>query len=261
MRVNAKTIFCNLRYTNANIIDPQQRRYEVNRLQKPAPGTKPQWGKLTAPEVHVDLNLPNRKFIIFKTWELCNFKETKFIAMARIFLMLTGAVLMMSHLIPVQPSHQTNKITPPCVISCLSKTQILTGSTWIVDEVFSNTKGRNLHYVRKGINTTGHDYTAFILTFNADGTGTYACEGDGFYNTTWKFTSPDEHNMILILENGQSYNWSMVEISENSFQSITDMYVDRHDLLQSTRYIPVAKECSRSTCSYFSGHVITIFFT
>lgn len=138
-----------------------------------------------------------------------------------------------------------NKPTPssPCSREIKTKTQILIGSTWKVDEVFSNVNGQNLHYIRNGINTTGHDYGAFGLTFNADGTGTYTSEGGRVYTTHWSFTSPDEHNMVLELDGGPSYNWSMVEISENSFQSITDLILDGRDLLQSTRYIPVTKEC------------------
>jgi hypothetical protein len=126
-----------------------------------------------------------------------------------------------------------------------SKTQILADNTWIVEEVKSNVRGNNLHYRKGRNNSTGEDYSIYSLTFNVDGTGTYT-DGLGYtHQTAWRFTSADEHNMQLNLDSGGSYDWSMVEISENSFQSITELNIDGHDLMQSTRYVPQKSKCGK----------------
>ena len=162
--------------------------------------------------------------------------------MNQVFLTLIAAIMMSGNYSPAKkdiaivPSKEAKQ----------AKTHFLAANTWIVDEVFSNVKGRNHHYIRHGINTTGHDYGKFELTFNEDGTGTYTSEEGIVYTTEWRFTSADEHNMIMVLDNGQAFNWSMVEISKTSFQCITDLHVDGHDLLQSTRLVPVTKECEKA---------------
>ena len=122
-----------------------------------------------------------------------------------------------------------------------TKEKILTENVWRVEEVKSNFSKQNLHYLNGKENTTGVDYSVFRLTFNNDGSGTYT-DSDGYlHNTSWKFTSKDKHNMSFKIENGVTYEWSMVEISENSFQSITELNVNGQDLLQSTRYVPISK--------------------
>lgn len=120
----------------------------------------------------------------------------------------------------------------------LTKREILISTDWKVDEVMSNVGGKNLHYIRNGINTTGVDYSKFKLTFKEDGTGTYTAESGQTFNTTWEFTSADEHNMkLVVFENKPiTFTWNMVEISDKSFQSTTA--VNSPVILQSTRYIP-----------------------
>lgn len=121
----------------------------------------------------------------------------------------------------------------------LTKLEILVRQPWQVDEVMSNVGCKNLHFIRGGINNTGVDYSKFRLTFKADGTGTYTNETGVTYTTAWEFTSADQHNMKLLVNSGspQVFIWNMVEISENSFQSITAL--DKLSILQSTRYTPV----------------------
>ena len=122
-----------------------------------------------------------------------------------------------------------------------TKEKILTENVWRVQEVKSNFSKQNLHYLNGKENTTGVDYSIFKLSFIANGSGTYTDSEGYLHNTTWKFTSKDKHNMSFKIENGGTYEWSMVEISENSFQSITELNVNGQDLLQSTRYIPENK--------------------
>lgn len=120
----------------------------------------------------------------------------------------------------------------------LSKKQILIRQPWKVDEVMSNVSGKNVHYIRGGINNTGVDYSKFKLVFNNDGTGTYTAESGITFNTTWEFTSSDEHNMKLVVMEDKpvTFIWNMVEISQKSFQSTTAL--SSPVILQSTRYIP-----------------------
>ena len=122
-----------------------------------------------------------------------------------------------------------------------TKENILTENVWKVEEVRSNLSKKNLHYLNGKENTTGVDYSVFRLTFNTDGTGTYIDTYGSVLKTTWKFTSKDKHNMSFTIQNGNTFDWSMVEISENSFQSITELNIDGQDLLQSTRYVPERK--------------------
>jgi hypothetical protein len=95
----------------------------------------------------------------------------------------------------------------------------------------------NRHYIRGGINNTGVNYNIIKLTFNANGTGTYTAEDGTTYNTTWEFTSTDEHNMLFVVNGSETFVWNMVEISETSFQSTTAL--DKLGILQSTRYTPI----------------------
>lgn len=121
----------------------------------------------------------------------------------------------------------------------LTKREILVRNPWKVDEVMSSVNGKNGHYIAGGINNTGVDYSKFKLTFKNDGTGTYTAEAGVTFNTTWEFTSSDEHNMKLTVYESTPviFVWNMVEISENSFQSTTA--VDKLNILQSTRYVPI----------------------
>lgn len=127
-----------------------------------------------------------------------------------------------------------------------SKAEILASHEWKVEEVKSNVEGKNLQYLENGENDTEKDYSIFRLTFAQSGTGTYTDLNGNVYNMKWQFTSENEHNMRMVLENGISYDWSMVEISEVSFQSISELFINGHDLIQSTRFVPVHKDCLNS---------------
>ncbi|HMG81512.1 MAG TPA: hypothetical protein VK559_00625 [Ferruginibacter sp.] len=124
-----------------------------------------------------------------------------------------------------------------------TKEDILVKNTWEVEEVMSNVHGKNLHYIKGGINTTGEDYTPYRFTFKSDSTGTYIDGGGNVYSTRWKFTSADGHNMEFIVEASTPlvYTWNMVEISPTSFQSITALTIGDDDILQSTRCVPIKK--------------------
>ncbi|HTB51925.1 MAG TPA: hypothetical protein VK718_04050 [Ferruginibacter sp.] len=124
-----------------------------------------------------------------------------------------------------------------------TKENILVKNTWEVEEVMSNVHGKNLHYIKGGINTTGEDYRPYKFTFKSNGTGTYVDGVGNIYPTRWKFTSSDGHNMEFIVEmpNPATFTWNMVEISPTSFQSITALTIGDDDILQSTRCVPIKK--------------------
>ncbi len=86
---------------------------------------------------------------------------------------------------------------PTATPTPLTRSQVLVKYNWQVDEVWRNISGVNSHYIRGGINTTGTNYDVMRLTFKADSTGTYVDENAITHTTTWKFTSADQHNMLM----------------------------------------------------------------
>jgi hypothetical protein len=128
-------------------------------------------------------------------------------------------------------------ITP----TTLTKTQILVKYTWQVDEVFRNSSGKNTHYIKGGINTTGSNYGVVRLIFKADGTATYTDDQGNTYSATWRFTTADEKNMELAINSSSNvkYTWNMVEIYDKVFTNTTSVIGTSSDVLVVARYVPI----------------------
>lgn len=122
----------------------------------------------------------------------------------------------------------------------LTKTELLVKYTWQIDEVFRNSVGKNSHYVKSGVNTTGTTYNLVRITFKADGTASYTNDLGQTYPAIWKFTYADEHNMELAITSSANvvYSWNIVEISDRSFSNTTAITFGGSDVLVVARYIP-----------------------
>ncbi len=111
----------------------------------------------------------------------------------------------------------------------------LTAKTWQVGETYQNLMGTRTHYLRGGENTTGVDIGAMTFKFNADGTGTHTdISGDSF-NTTWKFTTPDESTLRITVNGTVEYDWLLMNIEENRI--LTSSLYGNNGLIVA-KYIP-----------------------
>ena len=129
--------------------------------------------------------------------------------------------------------------TPPVTTPTpLTRSQVLAKYTWQLDEVWTNVNatGTNKHYVRNGVNTTGVSYEKMRLTFKVDSTGSYTDETGVYHATTWKFTSADQHNLLLNVGAPYpiSFTWTMLEISDSTITALSPVGTNG---LVSARYV------------------------
>lgn len=96
----------------------------------------------------------------------------------------------------------------------LTNKEILVKNVWKVDEAIQNVSGSTTHYIRGATNTTGVNYDAIRLKFNANGTGTNTDVSGTTYNMTWEFTSANEQNMKIVINGTVVNTWNMVKIDE-----------------------------------------------
>ena len=121
----------------------------------------------------------------------------------------------------------------------LTKTKILVKYTWQINEVLRNISGKNTRYLKNGVNNTRTNYNLVRLTFNEDGSASYTNDLGQTYPATWKFTSHDQQNMELSINNSPvTYTWNFVEISDKSFSTTTAITSDGDDVLVVARFVP-----------------------
>jgi hypothetical protein len=121
-------------------------------------------------------------------------------------------LLMLISLITIGCSKDNNDNPAP---ADLTSKQMLTAHTWQIAETYQNLSGTRTHYLRGGENTSGVDMGAMRLKFNADGTGTNTDISGTTYNMTWNFSSADEKNIRMTVNETVVYNWLFTAISEN----------------------------------------------
>jgi hypothetical protein len=119
----------------------------------------------------------------------------------------------------------------------LSKTEMLTQQTWWVDELYHRLNVGTSHYKRNGENTTGITYDNMRFTFNADGSGTHVDQNGNILSLFWEFTGGGERNILLNV-GGLSYQWSLVEITEEAVHATVAVTVNSEDILESFRLQP-----------------------
>ncbi|MGG9972429.1 hypothetical protein ACQ33O_11605 [Ferruginibacter sp. SUN002] len=119
--------------------------------------------------------------------------------------------------------------------SGLSRAEILAKYTWQVNELWTNTSGNNVHYLRGVENTTEYNQDIVRLTFNLDGTGTHTDATGIVHQTTWSFSSDDETNLDLTINGITTDHWNLVDITEKHILESAA----RASVLISARWEPV----------------------
>lgn len=138
-------------------------------------------------------------------------------------------------------AHNTT-VTSLTIAKPLTNRQILIKYVWQIDEVLKNSNGKNSHYLKGKINTTGINYKAVHLTFKKNGAGSYTTDLGQTFPANWKFTSSDEKNMeftVNYYSDVITYKWNFVEISKKSLCNTTALSYGNSDLLVVARYVPL----------------------
>jgi len=130
-------------------------------------------------------------------------------------------------------------VTDTLTATSLTKTQILTGHTWEVEEAYNDISG-TVYYYQRDSATNAINLGGIRYTFNTNGTGTYIDGNGNPYNTTWHFTTSDETNMQINftgLSSNPTDNWTMMSITESFFTQST--YVPSLGLVVTAECVPV----------------------
>lgn len=117
----------------------------------------------------------------------------------------------------------------------LTKTQILIKHVWQIDELWTNTSGTNVHYLRGVENTSEYNQDIVRLTFNEDGTGTHTDAYGTVYPTTWEFPKGNENNLTLTINGVTTDYWNLIDITEKHILESAA----RPSVLISARWVPV----------------------
>ena len=123
----------------------------------------------------------------------------------------------------------------------LSKTEIMAGKVWQVDELIHNVGCNNSHYIRGVKNTTDVNYDNMQFTFGMDGQGTHTDQYGQVHPTSWKFDKKDDKTIYLTVHLSADINftWRMVEANDAMIYGTTAVRVDGGDILESFRLRPV----------------------
>ena len=139
----------------------------------------------------------------------------------------------------VTTMHDTTTIVDTVKPVVLTNTQILSGNTWEVYELYQVLNGDTSHYLRGVVNTTGSNQDIQRFTFTANGSGSYIGPDNINYNLAWQFTNSEQTSMQLITTNGGSsitYNWELVSITDSAIYETTP---EINGVIVSTKLIPV----------------------
>jgi hypothetical protein len=121
-----------------------------------------------------------------------------------------------------------------------NENNMLTSAVWQLEELARNDSKGNSYYLRGSKNSTGINYDAIRIKFNADGTGFYTTDENSTFPLEWEFKNNKHEEMVLRVNYGgiTTYHWKMVVINNHSLYSTTSFSDQGEQLMVTTRYIP-----------------------
>lgn len=118
-----------------------------------------------------------------------------------------------------------------------TRTEMLAGKTWQVDELMHSVSCTNSHYIRDVKNSTDVNYDLMQFTFKKNGTGTHTDQYGQKHQTSWKFVSPDQRTIDLVvhLSSDINFTWNMVEITDSTVNATVSIISGTSNILESFR--------------------------